>query len=106
MNIEETQSTNWRRCQVIMHFGKRTPGRRLASLSSSNYHNFMTIGPFSSDLVRAFRPRIEYLEMAGNKGTGGARSLALTVLRLSSQLTGKNTGDFRHFALGNAGRSL
>ena len=33
---------------------------------------------------------------------GGARSLALTLLRPNSLLTGKNTGNLRNFALENA----
>jgi hypothetical protein len=35
----------------------------------------------------------------GDKTTGGARSLALTLLRLNSLLTGKFTGNLRDFAL-------
>ena len=33
--------------------------------------------------------------------TGGGRSLALTILRLNSLLTGKNTGNLRNFAVQN-----
>jgi hypothetical protein len=33
---------------------------------------------------------------------GGARSLALTLLRTNSLLTGKNTGNLQYFALENA----
>jgi hypothetical protein len=36
------------------------------------------------------------------KLNGGARSLALTILRLNSLLTGKNTGNLRNSALENA----
>jgi len=38
--------------------------------------------------------------------SGGARSLALTLLRLNSLLTGKNTGNLRNFAFQNTGFSL
>jgi hypothetical protein len=41
-------------------------------------------------------------ELIDYKYVGGARSLALTLLRLNSLLTGKNTGNLRYFALENA----
>ncbi len=37
--------------------------------------------------------------MVGIVGTGGGRSLALTILRLNSLLAGKNTGNLRNFAV-------
>ena len=63
-------------------------------------------GPYVSGAGFAEQePAAEILSEVGEgarEDTGGARSLALTLLRSNSLLTGKNTGNLRDFALENA----
>jgi hypothetical protein len=70
--------------------------------------SFLAVQSLQSGLASKNRDKwAEFAHLAENKGVnslqfrlnGGARSLALTLLRLNSPLTGRNTGNFRFPAL-------